>query len=67
MLKINNIDSTKPTGRYKNKKQIMITHTGRNLSDYVKSLKSSSDREISLSMLISVPSGTSLNGLSGAK
>jgi N-acetyl-anhydromuramyl-L-alanine amidase AmpD len=39
MLKINNIDSTKPTGRYKNKKQIMITHTGRNLSDYVKSLK----------------------------
>jgi len=39
MLKINQIENIKPTGRYKNKKQIMITHTGRVLDDYIKSLK----------------------------
>ena len=40
MLKINYIENIKPSGRYKNKKQIMITHTGRVLDDYIKSLKS---------------------------
>lgn len=39
MLKIHKIDGVKPTGKSKNKKQIMLVHTGREVSDYIKSLK----------------------------
>jgi len=39
MIKVNVIDGFKPVGRYKKKKQIILTHTSRNLKDYISSLK----------------------------
>lgn len=39
MLKVNNIEGFKPVGRNKRKKQIILTHTSRNLKDYISSLK----------------------------
>ena len=39
MIKVNIIDGFKPVGRYKKKKQIILTHTSRNLDDYISSLK----------------------------
>lgn len=39
MLKVENLDGFKPVGRHKKKKQIVITHTSRVITDYVSSLK----------------------------
>jgi N-acetyl-anhydromuramyl-L-alanine amidase AmpD len=39
MLKINTIDGFKPIGNNKRKKQIVLSHTSRNMEDYVKSLR----------------------------
>ena len=39
MLEVENIDGFNPVGRYKRKKQIILTHTSRNLKDYISSLK----------------------------
>ena len=39
MTLINTIGGFKPIGRYKRKKQIVLTHTSRNVVDYVSSLK----------------------------
>jgi N-acetyl-anhydromuramyl-L-alanine amidase AmpD len=39
MIKVNEIEGFNPVGRYKNKKQIVLTHTSRKLTDYVFSLK----------------------------
>jgi N-acetyl-anhydromuramyl-L-alanine amidase AmpD len=39
MLKVNNIEGFKPVGRNKRKKQIVLTHTSRNIRDYISSLK----------------------------
>lgn len=39
MLKINELDGFKPVGKHKRKKQIILTHTSRNISDYIMSLK----------------------------
>jgi len=39
MLEINNIEGFEPIGKYKRKKQIILTHTSRNLNDYISSLK----------------------------
>jgi len=39
MLEIKNIDGFTPVGKYKRKKQIILTHTSRNVKDYIKSLK----------------------------
>jgi len=39
MQKINGLDGFKPVGRNKRKKQIILTHTSRELSEYISSLK----------------------------
>ena len=39
MTLINTIDGFKPSGRYKRKRQIVLTHTSRNIIDYISSLK----------------------------
>ena len=39
MALINTIDGFKPSGRYKRKRQIVLTHTSRNIIDYISSLK----------------------------
>lgn len=39
MLKIENLEGFEPSGRHKAKKQIILTHTSRKITDYVSSLK----------------------------
>jgi len=39
MVEINNIEGFNPVGRNKRKKQIILTHTSRDLRDYISSLK----------------------------
>lgn len=39
MVKISKIEGIEPVGNYKRKKQIILTHTARNLRDYISSLK----------------------------
>lgn len=38
-VEILNLTEFKPVGKFKNKKQILLTHTTRNLKDYISSLK----------------------------
>ena len=37
--KIEKLTDFKPVGNYKNKKQILLTHTARNIKDYISGLK----------------------------
>ena len=39
MTLINTIGDFKPSGRYRRKKQIVLSHTSRNVVDYMSSLK----------------------------
>ena len=39
MVKIENIDGLSYSGKQKKKKQIILTHTSRNLKDYISGLK----------------------------